>query len=348
MRVCNHHGWSFGHGYLRGVQDTNELVPVVSYYEDGSDRFRSFRDVSARRSIKKGEGLPGRVFASDRAESTTDLAGELTAGRGEAASHAKLRSGAAFPIRVGKDVLGVMEFFAETNIELNELMLYSMASIGTQVGHVIARKRLAAELARAAVEEQRRIGQDLHDTVGQELAGLALSAERTERRLRHLGLAEAEDLHDLAAGVRTALEHMRRTVRHLVTAVSEPESFPDTLADLADSIEMRSDVRCTVRCDVSSDLHDAVTAVQLYRIASEAVANALRHGKANNISILFISDDGGITLQVSDDGMGISESSTQSQGLGLKTMRQRARVIGGSLDVSSVEGGGTVVACRVP
>ena len=108
-----------------------------------------------------------------------------------------------------------------------------------------------------------------------------------------------------------------------------------------------ANVACTVDCDGADRVSDPAVAAHLYRIAQEAVTNALKHGKARNISIRLSSDGGLVRLSVRDDGVGLPETFDEKKGMGLRTMRYRANVIGAAFRVAPGLGGGTVVECAL-
>ncbi len=105
-------------------------------------------------------------------------------------------------------------------------------------------------------------------------------------------------------------------------------------------------VTCAFKCEQPVEVADSLTATHLYRIAQEAITNALKHGRPEHILIALESDNGQPILQVADDGIGF-DATEESEGMGLKTMLYRASLIGASLTVSPVETGGTLVTCKV-
>jgi two-component system CheB/CheR fusion protein len=223
------------------------------------------------------------------------------------------------------------------------------------------RKQLQREVLGIAEDEQRRIGQDLHDSVQQELAGLGMLAQTLLRNLAkepsELEAAGAPQPHDLLAkivnGITRTHQEVQTISRGMVPMMLDQEGFMDALRELAAKTDGLSGVSCAFKCEQPVDIEDSLTATHLYRIAQEATTNALKHGQPEHILIALEGDDGQPILRIADDGAGldpaeVSRAAEQSRGLGLKTMSYRASLIGASLTVKPVETGGTLVTCRFP
>jgi len=198
-------------------------------------------------------------------------------------------------------------------------------------------------MAEVAMAEQARIGRDLHDTVGQDLAALALSAERASREAECAPAAEA--LAELAHGIRGALSGVRAAARGLTRVADDVPSLLDALGALAKSVREHHGIECRLEADEPEFL-SAPVAEHLYRIASEAVANAVHHARPANITIHLVPADGTWELRVSDDGIG-TPPSPASEGVGTWIMQSRAAAIGAELVIGAGASGGTVVTCRM-
>jgi signal transduction histidine kinase len=207
-------------------------------------------------------------------------------------------------------------------------------------------QRLEREIVNITEAEQRRIGQDLHDGLCQYLAGLTCSATSLHGDLQKLHLhAEANAAGELVTLLQDAVVQTRDLARKLVPAHVSRLGLVLALESLTQSVTRLHGINCKFRSHANSANWDEQTATHLYRIAQEAINNATRHGKANNI-FLFLNGSGRPTrLRVLDDGAGISESG--SEGMGLDIMRYRARLIGGQLTIRRRNSGGTVLSCTV-
>ncbi len=213
---------------------------------------------------------------------------------------------------------------------------------------VTEQRRLEREVVDAAERERRRIGQDLHDDLGQQLTGAALLAQTLREKLDALGAAEASDAAFLAEVLGTTLADARGLSRLLSPVDALADGLSAALTDLADQVERMAAVGCRFVVEGDPSLEDATTATHLYRIAQEATNNAVKHADAREIVLtLRRRDDGALVLQVADDGVGLPPG--HGRGLGLRTMHYRARLLGADLAVES--GGadeGTVVTCTLP
>jgi len=208
---------------------------------------------------------------------------------------------------------------------------------------VSERRRYEALMADVAIAEQVRIGRDLHDTVGQDLAALALSAERAGRRLE--GQPGAEVLAELASGIRSALSGVRAAARGLTRVANDAQSLFVALTELTALVNANHGIACRLETDAPGSVPDEV-AEHLYRIASEAVANAVQHAEPKHVHVRLARDEGRLTLCVADDGVGIAQPSTR-RGIGTWIMRSRAAAIDAELEIRAGESCGTVVTCRL-
>jgi len=198
-----------------------------------------------------------------------------------------------------------------------------------------------------AASEQRRIGQDLHDGAGQELTGLAMLAAQLSEDLSALKLAQAAAADKIVRGLEEALDHVRALARGLVPVEVDAEGLMAALAELAARTDELGGVRCDFRCDEPVSIGDNQTATQLYRLAQEAVTNALKHSRARKIVIELNAAENIVTLSVADDGQGVPDLFSPNVGSGLRIMRYRAELIGAEFRLARNEPRGTIVACTV-
>jgi PAS domain S-box-containing protein len=221
------------------------------------------------------------------------------------------------------------------------------APMYTAILHDISnRRRLEKEVLDAAAAEQRRIAHDLHDGLCQHLLATSLSAEVLARRMAPSSPDDAASVTQIAQHLRDSISQAR-SLSHGLNPIDVREGgLSASLQDLADRMSAECGITCEFVQDANAPDVDAGTALQLYRIAQEAISNAIRHGKATAITLKLSAADGRVSLAIRDNGVGISEKSLKS-GLGLHTMAHRARVIGGRLNVSREPEGGTLVVCRI-
>jgi len=211
---------------------------------------------------------------------------------------------------------------------------------------VAERARLEREVIESCTREQRRIAYDLHDGVGQQLVGIALSAKLLEEQLRPRQLDEAEKASTIVKLANEAARQTRLTARSLEGADGVGD-LKTALEALAINISQNCRVKSVVKANAASLPISAPVTAQLYRIAQEAVHNAIEHGAAREVLIQLTVGNRDMLLTVQDDGQGF-EANTNGHGMGLRIMRYRAQCIGGSCEVHTGPHQGTIVSCRVP
>jgi len=201
------------------------------------------------------------------------------------------------------------------------------------------------EIIEAGAREQRRIAYDLHDDLGQHLVGIALKAKLLGEKLRSAHPAQAEEASTIARLANDAARQTRLTA-HKLDGDNGAIDLTTALPQLAAAVEENCRVRVSVNTSACSVPMSAQVAVQLYRIAQEAMRNAIEHGRADTVEIYLVSHQEQIVLTVSDNGRGF-DPSVAGQGLGFRTMGSRAHSVGGSCEVES-RARGTTLICRVP
>ena len=206
------------------------------------------------------------------------------------------------------------------------------------------------EMERAMVsvleEQQERIGRDLHDSVGQLLTGVRMLSDSLASRFEDASGAEA------AARVATyaseALDRVRAICRGLVPPQLYNEGAATALAELVTHVDALGPTRCIYRHDGRADLRDADAALQLYRIAQEALANALKHANAETVWVYFGYDEDDLVMEIEDDGCGFVLDAERDRSIGLYSMTRRAHSIGAALVVETRPGAGTTVRASIP
>jgi PAS domain S-box-containing protein len=214
--------------------------------------------------------------------------------------------------------------------------------------NVTERIRLERQILEISDREQARIGQDIHDGLCQQLVSLAFDANSLEQSLTSQSRPESAVAHRISALLDETITESRRVSRGLYPVRLETEGLVPALTDLANTTSERFNVRCFCKTEAPGPVCDHTTATHLYRIAQEAVNNALKHSGARTVSIQLTESNDRIELTVEDDGTGIERVPPQNSGMGLHTMDYRARSLGGNLRLFRPDRGGTVVSCQVP
>ena len=213
---------------------------------------------------------------------------------------------------------------------------------------ITERKRLEKAILEISAAEQRRIGQDLHDGLGQHLTGIAFMSKVQEQKLAEKGLAEAAEATRIVGLVNEAINKTRRLAHGLLPVASDADGLMSALKRWAIEVEDLFHISCRLRVNNPVLIHDANVSTHLYRIAQEAVNNALRHGQAKNIEISLAARKGYGTLRIENDGSSLPENATNRSGMGMQIMNYRARMIGGSLTVQSSGISGVTITCQFP
>jgi PAS domain S-box-containing protein len=213
---------------------------------------------------------------------------------------------------------------------------------------ITERKHLEKAILDISGREQRRIGQDLHDGLGQHLTGIAFMAKVHEARLAEQNRSETDDAAKIVKLVNEAIHKTRELARGLLPVVSDSQGLMSALHLWAAEVEDLFGVSCRFQCEMPVLIDDNAMSTHLYHIAQEAVNNAIKHGEARNILIQLTAQHGRGTLAIRDDGKGIAERPASTHGMGLHIMNYRAAMIGGALEIRRDTTRGTVVICLFP
>jgi signal transduction histidine kinase len=203
------------------------------------------------------------------------------------------------------------------------------------------------EIIRISNREQMRIGQDLHDGLGQHLTGVAFMSKALEKQLGTKGLDEADTASQIRELIDRSIDVSSALSRGLYPVSLEKNGLGFALRELADNTEALFHVSCSASVDETVAVKDKEAAIHLFRIAQEAVSNAVKHGEPDSVRIELRKDRNTLVLSVTDDGVGIAEVPGAAEGLGLQTMRYRANVIGAELQLRKGGLGGTVMRCSI-
>jgi len=215
-------------------------------------------------------------------------------------------------------------------------------------GEIAARLRLEEEILEISERERQRIGQDLHDDLGQQLAGAWCLSQVLENDLKTASSPAAPSASRITETLQNALALTRSLARGLHPVALEAGGLMAALKDLASRTSEMFQVRCSFRCPTPVLNLDNTAATHLYRIAQESVTNAFKHGRAAHIRITLEADARTITLTIIDDGSGLQDADSPGEGMGLRIMRYRADMIGGQLDIAPAKTHGAVVRCTMP
>ncbi len=207
------------------------------------------------------------------------------------------------------------------------------------------RKRLEREILEISGREQRRIGQDLHDSLCQHLAGIGFMGKVLERKTATGQSIRSDDVTEIVDLIDQAITLTRGFARGLNPVRLEADGLMMALIELASNMERLFGITCTFEYDFPVLMSDNAAATHLYRIVQEALNNAIKHGKADIVTIAMKQDGENCILTVRDSGVGMGGTQNQGKGMGLNIMQYRASMIGAVLEIREPETGGTVISC---
>jgi len=207
---------------------------------------------------------------------------------------------------------------------------------------------LQKEILSVSEQEQRRIGRELHDGLGQQLTGISFMSKALGRKLNNKSLVESADAEQIVKLINQTIDQVRGLSRGLHPVDVENKGLASVLKELATSAKTLFGIQCVFQDDQTISINDDTMTVQLYRIVQEAISNAFKHGKANHVQVKLASSQDHLTLTVENDGLVFPAEKIKEKGMGLHIMKYRAEMIGGTFCIERGGEGGTIVTCVFP
>ena len=235
-------------------------------------------------------------------------------------------------------------FPMEINIlEIGHLDIYLMVSRDMSI-----QRNLEKEVIAVSTQEQERIGHEIHDGLGQRLTALTMITASLDKKLAGIPKPEGALLKELLKQLREAAAEAHQLSMGLAPVPVDPSGLRFSLKKLAVSVSSATGIACDLKGRTMLKLDDRLQALQLYRIAQEAINNAVKYGSPRKITVELAASDGIFSLKISDDGKGFNPDAGGISGLGMHIMRYRANIIGATLEIHSEKGKGTTVLCSLP
>ena len=206
---------------------------------------------------------------------------------------------------------------------------------------------LEREILSIAERERQRLGQDLHDDLCQQLTGIEFLSQTLTGELSHRSQDLAERAREITKMIRQAVNHTRELAHGLSPAELEVNGLIGALGELAGRTRNMFGIACRFQCRKFDLSLNPTVSIHLYRIAQEAVANAIKHGKASRVDIGLTQNQKRLVLGVKDNGLGMPTHPRKRKGMGLRVMQYRAGVIAGTLVFQRNAAGGNTVMCTV-
>jgi signal transduction histidine kinase len=302
------------------------------------------------REVAIDDGISGKVLRSGETIGVAEHAADprTSAQQREFLAANDVRAQMSVPIVAAGEVFAVFNVFYSTRHNFGEDERRILEALAQRAGLAIENARLyEAARGRAALEERQKLARDLHDSVSQSLYAIALNASCAEELLGD----DAGQLRDLVSDVLrladAGLAEMRALIFELRPESLENEGLAAAIEKQVAALQARHNVLVTTRMGPESDVPLA-TKEAVYRIAQEALHNSARHARARTIELVLEQDVARLELHIRDDGTGFDPSATFAGHLGLRSMRERAAEVGGTLDIQSRPGRGTLVSLCVP
>jgi signal transduction histidine kinase len=214
----------------------------------------------------------------------------------------------------------------------------------TQAALDASRKQVLAISER----ERTRFGAELHDGLGQQLTAIELMCQSLREDLRSANPELAARTSQICQYLRDAISQTRSLARDLSPVKLGSGGLPEALKELALRMSEAGRIKCTVQSLAAVAIDNEFEAGHLYRIAQEAVHNAVKHARATEVTIRFMQKGDGLRLEVSDNGQGLPKAPKSGQGIGLHVMKHRASIIGADLEIKSAAGKGVTIVCTLP
>ena len=248
-------------------------------------------------------------------------------------------------IGIGREVTGRRKdgttfpmYLAVSEVNVNGQRLYTGI-----IRDITETRRLEQEVLRISEHERHRIGQDLHDGLGQMLTGITLINKNIAGSLadeNHPLTNEVEEITDL---IKEADEFARNLSRNLIPVELENNGLIVALERLAKNAEKLFSIKCRIENPINLHFKDPTSLTHLFRIVQEATSNAVKHGNASKVNITMTPDDSKLIVKIEDNGSGFSGDWDKQKGLGVRIMKFRARLIGANLEISSSRFGGAAI-----
>ena len=348
-------------GILSSGQDITEQRKADNALKESEARFRAILETTVDAVITADE--QGRIESfNPSAERIFGYSAEEVLGRNltilmpppdsenhEAYMARYLKTGKRKIIGIGREAVGMRKGGSVFPIDLSvsEVVIGGRRFFTGIIRDISDRRELEQEVLRISEEERQRIGRDLHDGLGSLLSGLAMGAQGLARSVHRGAVVGADDLERLAEMIEQGAVSAQSLSRGLNPVKLEKEGLVAALEELAATSKKLTGVTCNLHVRGELPHFEGPVATQLYRIAQEAVNNAIKHAHPTRISIELAEENEGVRLTVRDDGIGLPEKLTRN-GLGMHIMPYRARMINGLFSIGRVDGRGTYVTCSVP
>jgi signal transduction histidine kinase len=322
------------------INDTGsaELSAGIGGYE---------KEIPTGFSVGFGQGIVGTVAQNEEFVAVVDVS---TDSRYLASTELpKTRSELAVPIKLGTEMLGVLDVQSDEVNSFDEIDVFTVQTIGDQLAVAIQNARYYLETRElATITERNRLAREIHDTLAQGFTGIILQLEAAEQTLDEDIINSQEHLERAKKLARESLNEARRSVWALRPQLLENLTFIDALKTEAENFGKNNNIKVDFATSIEDQTINPDAENALLRILQEALNNVGKHARANSIEVQFTLDKNNFILSISDDGIGLNFTENRSSGFGLISMRERVKLLGGSFEITSEKGQGTRLVVKIP
>lgn len=361
-RICGFAGWPLGHLYLMDPESDSKLVSSTIWHLDNPEQFETLRRISETTAFAPGVGLPGRVLESGKPAWIMDVDEDDNFPRAKLTTDLGIKAAFAFPVLIGDQVAGIMEFFSARPVPPDNVLLEIMAQIGTQLGRVLERKsaddlkensrqrlrNLYHRLEMVREEERTRIAREIHDEMAQVLTTLKLELTLLGNKLHAQGGPLSTQAKSMIDVIDDTIPAVKQMIHDLRPPVLDDLGLDEAIHWQGQEFERLTGIHFNFQLPKSSFQLDKARSTTLFRIFQETITNVIRHAGAKNILVQLNDNNDRVSLLVQDDGKGIAPAQhLNGHSLGILGMRERARVWGGTVEFDSEPQQGTTVTISI-
>ena len=361
-KVAEFAGWPLGHLYLTDENLSERLVPTKIWHIENPGQFDKFKKITEETSLEEGIGLPGRVMISGEPAWIIDVTKDSNFPRANLAENIGVKAGFAFPILIGKKVVGVMEFFSSKAVEPDPTMLDIMVQVGTQLGRVLERKQAQDEsersknqlrklyhrLEQVREEERTRTAREVHDHLSQLLTTVKLELSLLGGKLSQYNPTIQRLTKQLIEMSDEAIQTVKRISMDLRPPILDDLGIAEAINWQAREFSKRTGISCEFKNGLGGFEPTLERSTTLFRIFQETLTNIVRHADASKVCVKLQNNSNSIILQIKDNGCGITfEQISSLRSLGLLGMRERAMAWGGNVSIQGIPDIGTIVTINI-
>jgi len=356
--ICVHTGWCVGRACVITLAENGEVRCNDLWHTNEDPRYEPFREFQGKNPLALEEGLAGRVMKTRAPLWITEVQKDRYFSTGAVARDAGICTAFGMPITAGSEVVAVLELFSENPVDANHDFVGVLSNVGRQLGRVFerviaeeAQRRLSVSLLRSQDDERRRIARELHDSVGQYLAGVSMCVDGARKAPGGIPSVALEKLNE-ASEMAKKCETEVRTLSYLLhPPLLEELGLASATNWFVQGFADRSGINVTVDLSPGLGRLDHAVELTLFRILQECLTNIHRHSRSKTATVKMFADEKNVYLEVVDQGTGIPKRTLDSWslagprgGIGIRGMRERLKDLGGSLQIDASKKGTTVRA----